>query len=77
MNDNERQGLPADIDLVSTSIANLLRKPGDLKRLENLRSCLIRLLSQVDRQITDHMRTDKFNPDVNREYDRLINGDRG
>ncbi|AEH21937.1 VHS1124 protein [Vibrio phage 1] len=53
MNDNERQGLPADIDLVSTSIANLLRKPGDLKRLENLRSCLIRLLAQVDKKIAE------------------------
>ncbi|QCG76737.1 hypothetical protein [Vibrio phage D4] len=52
MNDNERKGLPADIDLVSTAIANLTRKPEDLKRLEALRSCLIRLLAQVDKLIS-------------------------
>ncbi|WYC17988.1 nicotinamide-nucleotide adenylyltransferase and transcriptional regulator [Vibrio phage vB_VneS_J26] len=53
MNDNERKGLPADIDLVSTAITNLTRKPGKLSRLENLRSCLIRLLAQVEQQIAE------------------------
>lgn len=47
MNDNERKGLPKDIDLLEAAIKLLKVKPYDQRRVKNLRSCMERVLPQV------------------------------
>ena len=47
MNDNERKGLPKDIDLLETAINLLKMKPNEKRRIENLLSCIERVTPQV------------------------------
>ena len=48
MNDNEKKGLPKDIDLLETAIKLLKVKPNDQRRVKNLLSCIERVLPQVE-----------------------------
>ncbi len=47
LNDNEKKGLPADIDLLEQAIQNLKAKPTDKRRHCNLGDILIRVLEQI------------------------------
>lgn len=51
MNDNERKGLPKDIDLLETAIKLLKVKPNDQRRVKNLLSCMKRVLPQVEGKV--------------------------
>lgn len=47
LNDNQRKGLPADIDLLASAITLLQNKPDDLRRVTHLREVLERVTPQV------------------------------
>lgn len=47
LNDNEKKGLPADIDLLEQAIQSLKAKPTDERRNRHLNDVLIRVLEQV------------------------------
>ena len=47
LNDNEKKGLPADIDLLEQAIQQFKAKPSDERRNRNLCNLLIRVLEQV------------------------------
>lgn len=47
LNDNEKKGLPADIDLLEQAIQSLKVKPTDERRNRHLNDVLIRVLEQV------------------------------
>lgn len=47
LNDNEKKGLPADIDLLEQAIQNLKTKPTDKRRHCHLGHVLIRVLEQI------------------------------
>ncbi len=53
MNDNERKGLPADFDLLETAVANLKRKPHDIRRLHNLHNIMKRVEPQIKERVKE------------------------
>lgn len=52
MNDNERKGLPRDIDMLTTAINAVQRRPGVDRRLRHLARVMNRVLPQVQESIT-------------------------
>lgn len=48
LNDNQRKGLPADIDLLATAISLVQAKPSDAKRIIHLRKTVKRLEPQLE-----------------------------
>ncbi|EGR2232282.1 hypothetical protein DZF79_29205 [Vibrio parahaemolyticus] len=48
LNDNQRKGLPADIDLLATAISLVQENPSDAKRIIHLRKVIKRLEPQLE-----------------------------
>ncbi|AJT60875.1 hypothetical protein [Vibrio phage XZ1] len=47
MNDNERKGLPADIDLLESALKLLRTNPSDIRRVKHLADVMARVNPQV------------------------------
>ena len=48
LNDNQRKGLPTDIDLLATAISLVQTNPSDAKRIVHLRKVIKRLEPQLE-----------------------------
>lgn len=48
LNDNQRKGLPADIDVLATAISLVQANPSDAKRIIHLRKVIKRLEPQLE-----------------------------
>lgn len=51
LNDNEKKGLPADIDLLETAIQNLKVDKKDQRRLKNFHDIHIRVFEQIRQKL--------------------------